>query len=98
MRTRLKPIKLGYEYEIKGKISEDFHKYVGSKNGNFYYNFYLDGIYGLVLDIGEDHDDDYWEYYETANYDKYRQEQIDLLKSEVENKNFDIFQKGVVRE
>ena len=43
-------------------------------------------VYGMVLDIGEDHDDDYWEYYGTANYDEYRQEQIDFLQSEIDNK------------
>jgi hypothetical protein len=60
-------------------MSEEFYKYVGSKNENFYYNFYFDNVYGIVLDLGEDHDDDWWEYYETAHYDDYRAEQAIFL-------------------
>lgn len=70
-------------HEVKGDFSEEFYKYVGSKNGNFYYNFIFDDLYGMVLDLGEDHDDDWWEYYETAHYDDYRNEQLDFVDSEL---------------
>ena len=75
-------------HELKGKYAEEFASFVGSKNGNFYYNFYLDKIYGIVLDIGEDHDDDYWEYYGTACYDDYRNEQLNFLNREIEEQNY----------
>ena len=78
-------------HEIKGKYSEELHKFVGSVNGDFYYNFYFDNVYGMVLDIGEDHDDDYWEYYETAKYDLYRQEQIDYMNNELATENYKNF-------
>lgn len=75
-------------HEVKGEYSEVFYKYVGSKNENFYYNFYFkdeyDSVYGIVLDLGEDHDDDWWEYYETANYDDYREAQLAFLSQELE--------------
>ena len=51
----------------------------GSKNGKFYYTFRLSDIYGIMLDLGEDHDDDWWEYYETAQFDLYREEQTRML-------------------
>lgn len=76
-------------HEIKGKYAQEFHNFVGTKGETFYYNFYLDGVYGLVLDIGEDHDDDYWEYYDTSFYEEFREEQIKLLEKEVESKNFE---------
>ena len=76
-------------HEVKGKMAEQFHKFVGAKGENFYYSFKLDNIYGWVLDIGEDHDDDYWEYYNTANYDQYRQHQIDFLEKEIESKEYE---------
>ena len=69
-------------HEIKGKYSEEFHNFVGSKDECFYYSFVLDGLYGVVLDIGEDHDDDYWEYYDTAYYEEYRDNQISFLQEE----------------
>lgn len=73
-------------HEIKGLYAEDLHKYVGSKNGDFYYWFSLSSenrvneVFGIVLDIGEDHDDDWWEYYETAQFRLYQQEQTELLQ------------------
>ncbi|MCM1043691.1 MAG: metallophosphoesterase [Corallococcus sp.] len=68
-------------HEIKGQYAEDLHKYVGSKNGNFYYTVTLGNkdFYGIMLDLGEDHDDDWWEYYDTAQFDLYRDEQTQLL-------------------
>ena len=75
-------------HEIKGDYSEEFYKYVGSKNENFYYNFYFDNIYGIVLDLGEDHDDDWWEYYDTAHFVEYQQEQVEFVKAELESENY----------
>ena len=78
-------------HEVKGDIAEEFYKYVGSKNTNFYYNFYFGkdkDVYGIVLDMGEDHDDDWWEYYETAHYDEYRTEQSRFLDKELESENY----------
>ena len=66
-------------HEIKGEYAEELYKYTGSKNGNFYYTFRLSDIYGIMLDLGEDHDDDWWEYFETAQFDLYREEQTRML-------------------
>ena len=76
-------------HEIKGKYAEQFHKFVGAKNESFYYSFYLDEIYGLVLDMGEDHDDYFWEYYDTAYFDEYRNKQIEFLRNEVNKKEYE---------
>ena len=67
-------------HEIKGKYAEEFHNFVGTHNGNFYFNVYLDNAFVTVLDIGEDHDDDYWEYYDTAFYEDYRNKQVKMLE------------------
>lgn len=67
-------------HEIKGEMAEDLYKYVGSKDQNFYFTFSLGDVKGIVLDLGEDHDDDWWEYYETAQFDHYRDEQTALLQ------------------
>ena len=76
-------------HEIKGKYSEEFHNFVGTKGESFYYSINIKGLYGLVLDFGEDHEDDYWEYYDTAFYEDYRNEQIEFLKSELESREFE---------
>ncbi len=68
-------------HEIKGEYAEVLYKYVGSKNQNFYYWYTLGAdVFGVVLDIGEDHGDDWWEYYGTARFYDYRQEQSEMLR------------------
>ncbi len=76
-------------HEIKGDYAEDLHKYVGSKNGNFYYWWTLSDVYGITLDLGEDHDDDWWEYYGTAQFELYHKEQTEFLSTIATEKPFE---------
>ena len=78
-------------HDVKGRYGEQMHNFAGSKGEKFYYNFYFDNVYGIVLDLGEDHDDDWWEYYDTAHYDDYRQEQIEFLKDEITKHEYDAY-------
>lgn len=67
-------------HEIKGEYSEVLYKYVGSKNQEYYYWVSLsDTVFAVVTDLGEDHEDDWWEYYGTAQFDLYRQAQTEML-------------------
>ncbi len=80
-------------HEIKGEYGELLYKYVGSKNQSFAYTVTLsDCVYAVVLDMGEDHEDDWWEYYGTAQFDLYRREQTEMLQQELargDYKNYD---------
>ncbi len=76
-------------HEIKGRYAERLHKYVGSKNGDFYYRFTLSNVFGVVLDLGEDHDDDWWEYYGTARFAVYQEEQTEMLESILEERMYE---------
>ncbi len=68
-------------HEIKGEYAEELYNYVGSKNQNFYYWYTLGAdVFGVVLDMGEDHEDDWWEYYGTARFYAYRDEQSQMLR------------------
>ncbi|MDE7454447.1 MAG: metallophosphoesterase [Clostridia bacterium] len=75
-------------HEIKGEYAEELYKYVGSLNENFYYDFELANgrVYGITLDIGEDHsegandDNGWWEYYDTDLFKEYREEQTEFLQ------------------
>ena len=68
-------------HEIKGEQAENLYKYVGSRNQSFAYWVTLsDQVFGVVLDMGEDHEDDWWEYYGTARFDIYRSEQTRMLE------------------
>ncbi len=82
-------------HEIKGEYSEVLYKYVGSLNQSFAYTVTLgdDDVFAVVLDMGEDHEDDWWEYYGTAQFDRYRAEQSEMLRQvladgEYENYNY----------
>lgn len=74
-------------HEIKGAYAEDLYKYVGSLNQKFYYEFTLASgkVYGITLDLGEDHDDDWWEYYDTAQFVQYQNEQTEMLQAIIDN-------------
>ncbi len=76
-------------HEIKGFYAEELYKYVGSENGNFYYWFTLSDVFGITLDIGEDHDDDWWEYYGTAKFELYQKEQSEMLEELIEAKPYE---------
>ena len=76
-------------HDVKGRYGEQLHQFVGAKGESFFYNFYFKDIYGIVLDLGEDHDDDWWEYYNTAHYEEYHRSQIEFLKDEVSKKDFE---------
>ena len=69
-------------HEIKGEYAEELYKYVGSKDQQYAYTVTLgdDDVFAVVLDLGEDHEDDWWEYYGTAKFDLYRQEQTEMLE------------------
>lgn len=75
-------------HELKGKYMEEFHDYVGANGEDFFYKFSFGNVYGIVLDIGEDHDDNYWEYYDTCDFNEYRNRQLELIKSELESKEY----------
>ena len=76
-------------HEIKGQYAEALHKYVGSKNGSFYYWFTLSDVFGITLDLGEDHDAGWWEYYGTDQFTLYHNEQTSFLQELVEEKPYE---------
>ena len=81
-------------HEIKGEYAEELYKYVGSKNQQYAYTVTLgdDDVFAVVLDMGEDHEDDWWEYYETAKFDLYRQEQTEMLEQILEDGEYENYQ------
>ena len=79
-------------HEIKGEYSEVMYKYVGSRNQEFCYWVTLsDTVYAVVLDLGEDHEDDWWEYYGTAQFDLYRQAQTEMLTQILESGTYESY-------
>lgn len=82
-------------HETKGLVADEFHKYVGSKNGEFYYTFRLKNIWGIVLDVGEDHEDEHWEFAGMARFDHYRDAQLKFLDEVIANADTEYNADGV---
>ena len=78
-------------HEIKGDYAEELYKYVGSKNQSFYYWFTLSDVFGITLDLGEDHDAGWWEYYGTDQFALYHAEQTEFLRELLEEKPYEDF-------
>ncbi len=82
-------------HETKGNDAESLTKYVGSRNEVFYYTFRLANVWGIVLDIAEDYEDDWKEYYGTAIYSQYRKKQIEYLDGIIADKSNEYEADGV---
>ena len=76
-------------HEIKGAYGEELYKYVGSKNQSFYYWFTLSDVFGITLDLGEDHDSGWWEYYGTDQFALYHDEQTEFLRELLAEKPYE---------
>ena len=82
-------------HETKGIKAHEFHNYVGSNGTDFYFTFRLKNIWGIVLDIGEDHADDFIEYYGAAKFDAYRDAQTAFLDEILANADTEYNAPGV---
>lgn len=75
-------------HELKSEKAEQLHRYVGAKGSDYYYTFRLGSVWGVVLDMGEDHDDDWYEFFGTAQFAKYRKDQIAFLDEILDSKEY----------
>lgn len=82
-------------HETKGVVADEYHNYVSSKNGNFYFTFRLKNIWGIVLDVGEDHEDTHWEFSDMARFDTYRAQQLAFLDEAIANADSEYNAEGV---
>ena len=83
-------------HEIKGAYAEQLYQYVGSKNESFYYWFTLSDVFGITLDLGEDHNDGWWEYYGTDRFTLYHDEQTRFLEELVSAKPYENYRYTLV--
>ncbi len=82
-------------HETKGRLNETLDRYVAANNGDFFYTFRLKSVWGVVLDIGENHDDDWHETFDAANFADYRGRQIEFLDNIIANKDTEYESAGV---
>jgi hypothetical protein len=75
-------------HELNGEASGELYRYVGTnENDEYYFTFNLgESVWGIVLDMGQNYNDDWYEYYGVANSEEYRYEQIDFVKDVIADK------------
>ncbi|MBR3553449.1 MAG: metallophosphoesterase [Clostridia bacterium] len=84
-------------HENRGAATELLPQYIPLRNGRTYYTFRLGGLWGIVLDCGEDKEDDHPEYGGYARFHAYRQEETAYLRRVLRQKAHEFDAPGVTR-
>jgi hypothetical protein len=72
-------------HDLRGNFAEKFAAYTPTDSGNTYYSFRLGNIWGILLDCGEDKNDDHPEYGFTVACHTFRERQTEFLKDIIKN-------------
>ena len=83
-------------HEIRGAYAERFHEIVPNDDGRTYYTFQLGNIWGLVLDCGENKEDENPMYGDVSCSHVFRQEQTAFIKEIVSNAKEEYAKDGVL--
>jgi len=75
-------------HEMRGKFARHLPDYFNSEDPQFFFSFQYGPLYAIVLDSGEDKEDDHPAYYGLADFDRYRRAQAEWLREEVKKKAF----------
>jgi UDP-2,3-diacylglucosamine pyrophosphatase LpxH len=75
-------------HETRGKFARHLPEYFNSAEPKFYFTFQYGPMYAIVLDSGEDKEDNVDAYYGIVDFDKYRLQQAEWLKKEIQKKEF----------
>lgn len=81
-------------HETRGEFGAEMMKYLPTETDGFYFTFSFGSLGGVVLDSGEDKEDNHPEYSGLVNFEEYRNKQFNWLssleKSEFENNRYTI--------
>lgn len=75
-------------HEVRGKFARQMFDYFDYPSGACYYAFTQGPVRFIVMDSGEDKDDDHKEYGGLVSFNQYREEQARWLEQEIESKAF----------
>lgn len=75
-------------HEARGEYARQLPGYINGQEHKFYYSFQLGPMYVIMLDSGEDKEDDNPAYGGIIQFDDYRMEQKAWLEKEVQKKEF----------
>lgn len=82
-------------HDLRGVCAEVFEDYTPTGNGKTYYTFRLGSVWGLVLDFGEDKQDEGDEYGHTICCRAFREAETEFIKQTIQNAGSEYLQEGV---
>ncbi len=82
-------------HDMRGYFAEAFAEYTPNRNGNTYYSFRLGSVWGLVLDCGEDKEDDSIEYGLTVACHPFRERETEYIKEVIKNAESEFSADGI---
>ena len=68
-------------HDLRGKLATELMQYIGTRNGETWFTFRLGSLWGIVLDCGEDKNDDHPEYGGLLDCHAMRREETAWLRS-----------------
>lgn len=94
---RVPSVYLRGNHETRGEYSVPLWNYLERQGDNTTYAAFNLGDTRIVLmDCGEDKPDDHWVYYDMNDFTKYRQDQAEFLRKEINSKEFKSASKRVL--
>lgn len=75
-------------HDLRGLCAEKLPGYTPNRYGKTYYTFRLGDLWGMVLDCGEDKNDDHEEYGNTLCCHSFRREETRFIEDVIEKKEF----------
>ena len=75
-------------HDLRGHFAEELIHYIPHDNGNTYFTFRLGNIWGLVLDCGEDKNDDHPEYGNILCCHGFRERQTAFIEKVAKEKEY----------
>ena len=84
-------------HDTRGIYAENIADYTPTRDGISYFSFRLSGLWGLVLDCGEDKDDSHEEYASTICCRSFRKEETRYLESVIKNAKNEYCAEGVTK-
>ncbi len=82
-------------HDTRGKFAPAFPEYIGTDEGRTYFTFRTGGLWGIVLDCGEDKTDDSEEYGGIVRCEPFRRRQSDFLRRVIERREKEFDAEGV---
>lgn len=82
-------------HDMRGIYAECIEDYTPTDNGKSYFTFRLGNLWGMVLDCGEDKQDDNEEYGNTVCCHAFRQRQTQFIKDVIKNADSEYLQEGI---